>query len=100
MWSNISFRDGNWLAIITKHGEAMWLKVKGQLQEIVAQQQSEENEHLMSADEVLNTVLGDRIGYVCGKGTERSLQKRVVAVESMHQEMQAEMERKLQEKRE
>ncbi|XP_070041672.1 uncharacterized protein [Nicotiana tomentosiformis] len=28
MRSTISFRDGNWQAIIAKHGEAMWLKVK------------------------------------------------------------------------
>nr|XP_009771885.1 PREDICTED: uncharacterized protein LOC104222355 isoform X2 [Nicotiana sylvestris] len=28
MRSAISFRDGNWQAIIAKHGEAMWLKIK------------------------------------------------------------------------
>lgn len=26
--STISFRDGDWQEIITKHGHAMWLKVK------------------------------------------------------------------------
>nr|XP_033513494.1 uncharacterized protein LOC104101983 [Nicotiana tomentosiformis] len=40
----------------------------GQLQELVAQQQSEENEHLMTRDEILSSVLGERIGYVRGKG--------------------------------
>nr|XP_009589006.1 uncharacterized protein LOC104086456 isoform X1 [Nicotiana tomentosiformis]XP_009589007.1 uncharacterized protein LOC104086456 isoform X1 [Nicotiana tomentosiformis]XP_009589008.1 uncharacterized protein LOC104086456 isoform X1 [Nicotiana tomentosiformis]XP_016433024.1 PREDICTED: uncharacterized protein LOC107759569 isoform X1 [Nicotiana tabacum]XP_016433026.1 PREDICTED: uncharacterized protein LOC107759569 isoform X1 [Nicotiana tabacum]XP_016433027.1 PREDICTED: uncharacterized protein LOC1 len=46
-------------------GELVWVdsqsqQIHGQLQEVVAQQQSEEIEHPMTRDEILSTVLGER----------------------------------------
>ncbi|OIT36597.1 hypothetical protein A4A49_06472 [Nicotiana attenuata] len=85
-------------------------QIHGQLQEIVEQQQFEENP--MNADEILVTVLGERTGYVRGKGYgKRPAKKSRVqqveleasmssAMESMRQDMQAETDRKLQEERE
>nr|XP_009778222.1 PREDICTED: uncharacterized protein LOC104227639 [Nicotiana sylvestris] len=42
--------------------------MRGLLQEVVTQQQSEEIEHPMTRDEILSTVLGERTCYVRGKG--------------------------------
>nr|XP_009789979.1 PREDICTED: uncharacterized protein LOC104237517 isoform X2 [Nicotiana sylvestris] len=84
----------------------------GQLQEVVTQQQSEEIEHPMTRDEILSIVLGERTGYVRGKGYGKKPPKKSnmqhaniessvsSAMEIVHQEMQAEMDRKLQEERE
>lgn len=44
----------------------------------MAQQQSEENTHPMNSDEILATVLGERSGYVRGKGYGKRPTKRVV----------------------
>nr|XP_018627048.1 uncharacterized protein LOC104098385 isoform X1 [Nicotiana tomentosiformis] len=66
----------------------------------------------MTRDEILSTVLGERTGYVRGKGYRKKLPKKSnmqqeniessvsSAMEIMRQEMQAEMDRKLQEERE
>lgn len=53
--------------------ERVWLDpqsqpIHGQLQQLVAEQQSEEVEHPMTRDEILSSVLGVRSGYVRGKG--------------------------------
>lgn len=78
----------------------------------MAQQQYEQNENPMTGDEVLATILGGRTGYVRGKGYgKKPLKKSQVeratlgsdlssVIESVRQEMQAEMDRKLQEERE
>ncbi|KAF3658799.1 putative transcriptional regulator STERILE APETALA-like [Capsicum annuum] len=98
-------------------GELMWSdqqsqQIYGQIQELVAQQQYEQNENPMTGDEVLATILGGRTGYVRGKGYgKKPLKKSQVeratlgsdlssVIESVRQEMQAEMDRKLQEERE
>ncbi|KAM3323322.1 putative protein isoform X2 [Capsicum chacoense] len=98
-------------------GELMWSdqqsqQIYGQIQELVAQQQYEQNENPMTGDEVLATILGERTGYVRGKGYgKKPLKKSQVeratlgsdlssVIESVRQEMQAEMDRKLQEERE
>ncbi|OIT31514.1 hypothetical protein A4A49_53783 [Nicotiana attenuata] len=102
--------EWDWQKIVLKHGEAMWLK--GQLQELVTQQQSEEIEHPMTRDEILSSVLGERTCYVRGKGYGKMPPKKShmqqanieasvsSAMEVMRQEMQAAMDRKLQEERE
>lgn len=66
----------------------------------------------MTGDEILATVLGERTGYVRGKGYgKKPLKKSCMqhaylgssissAIESVRQEMQADMDRKLQEERE
>lgn len=71
--------------------------MQGQLQEIVEQQQFEENS--MNADEILVIVLGERTGYVGGKGygkrpTKKSRAQQVEleastssSMESMRQDM-------------
>ncbi|XP_070053374.1 uncharacterized protein [Nicotiana tomentosiformis] len=98
-------------------GELVWVdsqsqQIHGQLQEVVAQQQSEEIEHPMTRDEILSTVLGERTGYVRGKGYGKKPPKKSnmqqaniessvsSTMEIMLQEMQVEMDRKLQEERE
>ncbi|OIT28239.1 hypothetical protein A4A49_39179 [Nicotiana attenuata] len=68
-------------------GKLVWLdsqsqQIHGQLQEVVAQQQSKEIEHPMTRDEILSSVVGKHRG------------------QRVRQEMQAEMDRKLQEERE
>uniref|UniRef100_M1B3G9 Uncharacterized protein n=1 Tax=Solanum tuberosum TaxID=4113 RepID=M1B3G9_SOLTU len=184
MRNSISFQDGNWQNIVSKHGEAMWYKVKdkfevsgglrahklqgfvistmqrlfrawkarlhnhycaystdedklsnrpedveledwkylvkyfgsekfkSQLKQLVVEQQSEEIENPMTRDEILSLVLGERSCYVRGKGYGKNPPKKAQiqqadieasvssAMESMRQEMQADMERKLQEERE
>ncbi|KAF3653107.1 putative formin-like protein 3-like [Capsicum annuum] len=66
----------------------------------------------MTSDKILSSILGDRLGYVRKKGYGKNPPKRSQtqqtnieanmssAIESMRQEMQLDMERKLQEKRE
>ncbi|KAF3617707.1 putative formin-like protein 3-like [Capsicum annuum] len=140
MRTTISFRDGNWQKIVLKYGEAMWLRVRrnpltgeketpdkiweiqhtrkningerGQLQQLVVEQQSEEINNPMTSDEILSSVLGVRLGYFGGKGygkkppkKSQTQQANIEAsvsstVESMRQEMQLDIERKLQEERE
>ncbi|CAN4080469.1 unnamed protein product [Withania somnifera] len=99
------------------NGELLWSdqqsqKIYGQIKELVAKQRYEQNENPMTGDEILATVLGERTCYVRGKGygkkpPKKSHMQRAIlgsdlssAIESMHQEMQADMERKLQEERE
>ncbi|XP_055818822.1 uncharacterized protein LOC129887663 [Solanum dulcamara] len=86
--------------------------LQGQLQQLVIEQQSEEIEHPMTRDEILSSVLGERSGYVRGKGYGNKPPKKTQlhqsdieasvssAMESIRQEMQADMDRKLQEERE
>ncbi|KAG5580169.1 hypothetical protein H5410_050796 [Solanum commersonii] len=83
-----------------------------QLQQLVVEQQSEEIEHRMTRDDILSSVLGERLGYVRGKGYGKKPPKKTQiqqadieasvssAMESMRQEMQADMDRKLQEEQE
>ncbi|OIT37546.1 hypothetical protein A4A49_55454 [Nicotiana attenuata] len=66
----------------------------------------------MTRDEILSTVLGERTCYIRGKGYRKKHPKKSniqlaniesnvsSAMEIVHQEMQAEMDRKLQEERE
>ncbi|XP_019257788.1 PREDICTED: uncharacterized protein LOC109236007 [Nicotiana attenuata] len=73
---------------------------------------SEENEHPLPRDEILSAVLGERTGYVRGKGYGKKPPKKShiqaanleasvsSAMATVRQEMQAEMGRKLQEERE
>ncbi|KAH0761318.1 hypothetical protein KY290_017391 [Solanum tuberosum] len=99
------------------NGEREWLdpqsqQIHGQLQQLVVEQQSDEIEHRMTRDDILSSVLGERSGYVQGKGYGKKPPKKTQiqqadieasvssAMESMRQEMQADMDRKLQEKRE
>ncbi|KAH0678904.1 hypothetical protein KY284_019989 [Solanum tuberosum] len=96
-------------------GERVWLDPQSQqihLEQLVVEQQSKEIENLMTRDEILSSVLGERSGYVRGKGYGKKPPKKAQiqhadieasvssAMESMCQEMQADMERKLQEERE
>lgn len=98
-------------------GELLWSdqqsqQIYGQIQGLVAKQQNEQNENPMTGDEILATVLGERTGYVRGKGYgKKPLKKSHMqlailgsdlssAIESVRQEMQADMDRKLQEERE
>ena len=98
-------------------GKLAWLdsqsqQIHGQLQEVVAQQQSEDIEHPMTRDEILSSVVGERTGYVRGKGYGKKPPKKSniqqanieasvsSAIDIVRQEMQAEMDRKLQEERE
>lgn len=85
--------------------------MQDQIQELVGQQEYEENESPMNGDEILAIVLGERTGYVRGKGygkkplTKSRMQLADLgslssAIESVRHEMQADMERKLQEERE
>ncbi|KAK4354168.1 hypothetical protein RND71_026362 [Anisodus tanguticus] len=53
-------------------------QIHGQLQELVIEQQSEEIEKPMSGEEILATVLGERSGYVRGKGYGKRPTKKVV----------------------
>ncbi|KAM3269293.1 hypothetical protein P3S67_030175 [Capsicum chacoense] len=85
---------------------------RGQLHQLVVEQQSEEIENPMTSDEILSLVLGVRSGYVRVKGHGKKPPKKSQmkqaniepsvssAVESMCQEMQLDMERRLQEERE
>ncbi|XP_055830883.1 uncharacterized protein LOC129899912 [Solanum dulcamara] len=99
------------------NGERVWLdpqsqQIHGQLQQLVVEQQSEEIEHPMTRDEILSSVLGERSGYVRGKGYGKKPPKKTQlhqsdieasvssAMESIRQEMQVVMDRKLQEERE
>ncbi|KAJ8559607.1 hypothetical protein K7X08_003665 [Anisodus acutangulus] len=50
----------------------------------------------MSADEILTTVLGERTGYVRGKGHEKSAPNKLCETEE-REEMAAELQRKLEE---
>ncbi|OIT19582.1 hypothetical protein A4A49_64468, partial [Nicotiana attenuata] len=97
--------------------ELVWLdsqsqQIHGQLQEVVAQQQSEDIEHPMTRDEILSSVVGERTGYIRGKGCGKkppeksNIQQANIeasvssTIDIVRQEMQAEMDRKLQEERE
>ncbi|KAF3673254.1 putative formin-like protein 3-like [Capsicum annuum] len=85
---------------------------RGQLHQLVVEQQSEEIDNPMTSDEILSLVLGVILGYVRGKGHRKKPPKKSqmqqanieasvsLAEESMHQEMQLDIERKLQEERE
>ncbi|KAH0716600.1 hypothetical protein KY290_012760 [Solanum tuberosum] len=85
---------------------------RSQLKQLVAQQQSEEIKTPMTRDVILSSVLGERSGYVRGKGYGKKPPKKdqiqqadieasvSSAMESMLQEMQVDIERKLQEERE
>ncbi|KAM3231994.1 hypothetical protein P3L10_017353 [Capsicum annuum] len=44
----------------------------------IVAQQSEENEHLMSADDILTTIWVNKLAMFVGKDTERGLEKRVL----------------------
>ncbi|KAF3640579.1 putative formin-like protein 3-like [Capsicum annuum] len=78
---------------------------KGQLHQLVVEQQSEEIENPMTSDEILSSVLGVRSGYVRGKGHGKKPPKKSqmhqenieasvsLVVESMCQEIQLDMER-------
>ncbi|KAF3626072.1 putative transcriptional regulator STERILE APETALA-like [Capsicum annuum] len=86
MKTTVSFRDGSRQQIVLKHGEAMWYRFKGkfevrnglldhklqgfvgQLQQLVVEQQSEKIELCMIGDEILSSILGERSGYIQGKG--------------------------------
>ncbi|XP_055817776.1 uncharacterized protein LOC129886903 isoform X2 [Solanum dulcamara] len=98
-------------------GELLWSdqqsqQIHGQIHKLVVQQQYEQNENPMAGDEILATVLGERTGYVRGKGYGKTPLKKSrtqheylesslsSAIESVRQEMQADMDRKLQEERE
>ncbi|OIT07910.1 hypothetical protein A4A49_62972, partial [Nicotiana attenuata] len=98
-------------------GELVWLdsqsqQIHAQLQEVVAQQRSEEIEQPMTRDEILSSVVGERTGYVRGKGYGKKPPKKSniqqanieasvsSAIDILRQEMQVEMNRKLQEERE
>nr|XP_018633125.1 uncharacterized protein LOC104115996 isoform X2 [Nicotiana tomentosiformis] len=96
-------------------GEIVWVDPQSQqihLQELVAQQQSEEIVHPMTRDEILSSVHGERTGYVRGKGYGKKPPKNSLtqaanieasvssAIEIVRQEIQADMDRKLQEERE
>nr|XP_018623716.1 uncharacterized protein LOC104088468 isoform X1 [Nicotiana tomentosiformis]XP_033509925.1 uncharacterized protein LOC104088468 isoform X1 [Nicotiana tomentosiformis]XP_033509926.1 uncharacterized protein LOC104088468 isoform X1 [Nicotiana tomentosiformis]XP_033509927.1 uncharacterized protein LOC104088468 isoform X1 [Nicotiana tomentosiformis]XP_033509928.1 uncharacterized protein LOC104088468 isoform X1 [Nicotiana tomentosiformis]XP_033509929.1 uncharacterized protein LOC104088468 isoform len=98
------------------NGEIVWVdpqsqQIHGQLQELVDQQQSEENEHPMTRDEILSFVLGERTSYVHSKGYRKNPPKKshiqaanleanvssamATVRQKMQAEMQAEMSRKL-----
>ncbi|OIT39742.1 hypothetical protein A4A49_23778 [Nicotiana attenuata] len=145
MRSTISFHDENWQKIVSKHGEAMWLKVKDKFEVLGGVR-----EHVFQAF-VIDTMrrlfrswkarlsihysrrvakgnilsrrpedveledweyLVEYFGSPNFKGMERSLQKSDTrkrqiqeasvssAIEIVRQEMQADMDRKLQEERE
>ncbi|XP_059287297.1 uncharacterized protein LOC132040657 [Lycium ferocissimum] len=102
-------------------GEIVWSdpqsqEVHGRIQALVTQQQSEENENPMTGDDILANVLGERTGYVCGKGhrkrpprknrlqpadVEASVSSAMTNIRQQIQvEMQAKMDQKLQEIRE
>lgn len=78
----------------------------------MVQQQYEQNMNPMTGDEILATVLGERTCYVRGKGYGKTPLKKsrmrhgylgsslFSAIEGVRQEMQADMDRKLQEERE
>lgn len=93
----------------------MWVDPQSQqihLQDLVAQQQSEEIEYPMTRAEILSSVLDERTGYVRGKGYGKKPPKSShtqatnieasvsSTIETMRQEMQADMDRKLQAERE
>ncbi|PHU05138.1 hypothetical protein BC332_25960 [Capsicum chinense] len=85
---------------------------KGPLQQLVVKQHSEEIDNPMTSHEILSLVLGVRSGYFREKGygkkppkKSQTQQANIEAsvsstIESMRQEMQLDMERKLQEERE
>ncbi|KAF3615151.1 hypothetical protein FXO37_35633 [Capsicum annuum] len=55
------------------NGERVWLdpqseQIHGQLQQLVVEQQSEKIELCMIGDEILSSILGERSGYIQGKG--------------------------------
>ncbi|KAF3619082.1 putative transcriptional regulator STERILE APETALA-like [Capsicum annuum] len=55
------------------NGERVWMdpqseQIHGQLQQLVVEQQSEEIELRMTGDEILTSVLIEKLGYVWGKG--------------------------------
>ncbi|KAM3340304.1 hypothetical protein P3S68_030174 [Capsicum galapagoense] len=99
------------------NGELVWLdpqseQIHGQLQHLVVKQHLEEIDNPMTSDEILSSVLGVRSGYFREKGYGKKPPKKIQmqqanieasvssTVESMHQEMQLDMEIKLQEERE
>ncbi|KAH0697744.1 hypothetical protein KY290_005119 [Solanum tuberosum] len=102
----------------TKHscGSKSFAEVEestGRIQALVTdQQQLEENANPMTGDEILATVFGERTGYVRGKGygkrppRKNHMQQADVeasvssSMTNVRQEMQAEMDHKLQEERE
>ncbi|KAM3397960.1 hypothetical protein P3S68_001474 [Capsicum galapagoense] len=63
------------------NGERVWLdpqseQIHGQLQQLVVEQQSEEIELRMIGDEILSSVLGERSGYIQGKGHSKKPPKK------------------------
>ncbi|KAF7826308.1 uncharacterized protein G2W53_017472 [Senna tora] len=96
------------------NGGRVWLdpkskEIHGRLKELVSQQK--DNQHPLTGDEILESVLGEKSGYVRGKGygkkpiTKRARQQIDVeasvssAIEVIRDQMQAEFDRKLQEDR-
>ncbi|KAF7800644.1 uncharacterized protein G2W53_044926 [Senna tora] len=96
------------------NGGRVWLdpkpkEIHGRLKELVSQQK--DNQHTLTGDEILESVLGEKSGYVRGKGygkkpiTKRARQQIDVeasvssAIEVIRDQMQAEFDRKLQEDR-
>ncbi|KAH0672937.1 hypothetical protein KY290_025220 [Solanum tuberosum] len=85
---------------------------KSQLEQLVDEQRSEDFENPMTRNKILSSILGERSGYVRGKGYGKKPPKKAQiqqvdieanvssAIESMHQEMQVDMERKLKQERE
>ncbi|PHT36762.1 hypothetical protein CQW23_24462 [Capsicum baccatum] len=62
------------------NGECVWLdpqseQIHGQLQKLVVEQQSKEIELRMTGDEILTSVLGEKSGYVWGKGYNKPTKK-------------------------
>ncbi|KAF7833107.1 uncharacterized protein G2W53_015440 [Senna tora] len=96
------------------NGGRVWLdpkskEIHGRLKELVSQQK--DNQHPLTGDEILESVLGEKSGYVRGKGygkkpiTKRARQQIDVeasvssTIEVIRDQMQAEFDRKLQEDR-
>ncbi|KAF7808272.1 hypothetical protein G2W53_035015 [Senna tora] len=94
------------------NGGRVWLdpkskEIHGRLKELVSQQK--DNQHPLTGDEILEYVLGEKSGYVRGKGygkkpiTKRARQQIDVeasvssAIKVIRDQMQAEFDRKLQE---
>ncbi|KAF7832769.1 uncharacterized protein G2W53_015102 [Senna tora] len=93
------------------NGGRVWLdpkskEIHGRLKELVSQQK--DNQHPLTGDEILESVLGEKSGYIRGKGygkkpiTKRARQQIDVeasvssAIEVIRDQMQAEFDRKLQ----
>ncbi|PHT45349.1 hypothetical protein CQW23_14507 [Capsicum baccatum] len=84
------------------------IKHTRKVQQLIVEQLSEEIENFMTSDKILSSILGERLGYVQKKGYGKNPPKRIQtqqaniesnmssAIESMRQEIQLDMERKLQ----